>query len=173
MLKHTMVAIAAVIAGAGALPAVAAQTGYVCQLPVLQLSEDPADRFAQYTVKCNAKEPNIVAPVLTFSGEIDAQGSSPYFVKASYTVDPRDPNTFSLDATASYGQVATGQFSASAESLAVLPALFADSALWDANNNVLSVKEKPALWHVFTVDHVSAPMHALITDAGYASEPVK
>jgi len=171
MLKKTLVAMAAVIGGAAAMPALAANA-LKCEPPVVQVPADLETGVAQYTVQCVGANGLAVTPSVLFSGEVWAHGTPPYDIKASYSIDIRGAHAKKVGLDARDDQVANGVIRASTVSVASLPSQFAAQTEWDAKSSTLSIEEKPGVWRAFVIDHVADAGDSL-SDAGEASAPVK
>jgi hypothetical protein len=170
MLKKSLVALAAVIGGAAAMPAFAANA-LKCEPPVIQVAA--ADNAsAQYTVQCVGAAALTVTPTVSFSGEVYANATPPYEVKASYHIDVRDVIARKVGQDARDDQVAQGTLQASTVSVAALPSQFAAQTEWDGKSNTLSIEEKPGVWRAFVITPVADAGQSL-SDAGVASAPVK
>lgn len=171
MLKKSLVALAAVLGGAAAMPAMAAHA-LKCEPPVVQVAADSDKGAAQYTVNCEGAGMLTITPSVSFSGEVFAQGTPPYNVKATYAIDVRDAHAKKVGQDARDDQVAEGVLYASTVSIAALPSQFAAQTEWDAKSGTMSIEEKPGVWRAFVVEHVADAGQSL-SDAGVASVPVK
>ena len=171
MLKKSLVALAAVLGGAAAMPALAANA-LKCEPPVVQVAAGSEKGAAQYTVQCEGAGELTVTPSVSFSGEVFAQGTPPYNVKATYSIDVRDAHAKKVGQDAREDQVAEGMLYASTVSVAALPSQFAAQTEWDALSGTISIEEKPGVWRAFVVEHVADAGQSL-SDAGVASAPVK
>lgn len=171
MLKKSLVALAAIIGGAAAMPAMAANA-LKCQPPVVQVAGDSVKGAAQYTVQCEGAGALTVMPSVSFSGEVFAQGTPPYEVKATYSIDLRDAHAKKVGQDARDDQVADGVILASTVSVAALPSQFAAQTEWDAKSGTMSIEEKPGVWRAFVIETVADAGQSL-SDAGVASAPVK
>jgi len=170
MLKKSLVALAAVLGGAAAMPALAAPA-LKCAPPVIQVG-DVADKVvAQYTVQCEGAGALTVTPSVTFAGEV-LRGTPPYEVTATYSIDVRDAHAKKVAQDAREDQVAQGVLRASTVSVAALPSQFAAQTEWDAKSGTISIEEKPGVWRAFNIQHVEDAGQSL-SDAGVASAPVK
>lgn len=170
MLKKSLVAMAAIIGGAAAMPALAANA-IKCEPPVVQV---PAVEkgAAQYTIQCAGAAALTVTPAISFAGEIFANGTPPYEVKATYHIDVRDAHAKNIGQDARDDQVADGVLRASTVSVAALPSQFAAQTEWDATSGTMSIEEKPGVWRAYVIGHV-ANAGQVISDAGVAATPVK
>lgn len=171
MLKKSLVALAAVLGGAAAMPALAAPA-LKCEPPVIQVASHNDNGVAQYTIQCEGAGALTITPAVSFSGEVFANGTPPYEVKASYVVDVRTPHEKKVGQDARDDQVARGVMHASTVSVAALPTQFASQTEWDAKSGTISIEEKPGVWRAFAVIPV-ADAGASLSDAGVASTPVK
>lgn len=171
MLNKSLVALAAVLCGFSAAPALAANA-LSCEQPVIQVSSVADNSVAQYAIRCVGAHGLAVVPTVTFAGEVFAHGSPPYPVKASYNIDIRDPFVKSVTQEPRVDQVANGVLLSSTVSIAALPAQFASQTEWDALSGTLSIEEKPGVWRAFVLS--STPeLGPTISDAGTSSVPVK
>jgi hypothetical protein len=171
MLKKSLVALAAVLGGAAAMPALAAPA-LKCAPPVIQVGEAADKNVAQYTVQCEGARELTVTPSVTFAGEVFANGTAPYEVNATYSIDVRDAHAKKVSQDARDDQVAQGVLLASTVSIASLPSQFAAQTEWDAKSGTMSVEEKPGVWRAFVIQYVENAGQSL-SDAGVASAPVK
>ena len=171
MLKKSLVALAAVLGGAAAMPALAANA-LKCAPPVVQVAADSEKGAAQYVVQCEGAGALTITPSVSFSGEVFAHGTAPYEVKASYSIDVRDAYAKKIGQEARDDQVAEGVLHASTVSIAALPSQFAAQTEWDAKSGTISIEEKPGVWRAFVIEHVADAGQSL-SDAGVASVPVK
>lgn len=171
MLKKSLVALAAVLGGAAAMPAMAANA-LKCAPPVVQVAADSEKGAAQYVVQCEGAGALTITPSVSFSGEVFAHGTAPYEVKASYSIDVRDAYAKKIGQEAREDQVAEGVLHASTVSIAALPSQFAAQTEWDAKSGTMSIEEKPGVWRAFVIEHVADAGQSL-SDAGVASVPVK
>ncbi|KWA83827.1 hypothetical protein WL29_20905 [Burkholderia ubonensis] len=171
MLKKSLVALAAVLGGAAAMPAMAANA-LKCEPPVVQVAANTDNGVAQYTVQCQGASALTVTPAVSFAGEVFANGTPPYEVKATYSIDVRGAHATKVGQDAREDQVAQGVLHASTVSVAALPSQFAAQTEWDAKSSTISIEEKPGVWRAYVIDHV-ADAGQSISDAGVASVPVK
>lgn len=171
MLKKSLVAMAAVLGGAAAMPALAAPA-LKCEPPVVQVQALGDNGVAQYLVQCEGASSLTVTPSVSFAGEIFANGTPPYEVKATYNIDARGPHAKKIAQEPREDQVAQGVIRASTVSVASLPSQFASQTDWDAKSSTLSLEEKPGVWRAFVVETLSDAGQSL-SDAGVASAPVK
>ncbi|MFY2658676.1 hypothetical protein ACOTC5_32225 [Achromobacter xylosoxidans] len=173
--KKLLVAIAAAL-GAVAAPAFAQEHGggsnLKCDPPVVQVPADVRNPSAQYTVTCSGPDINTVTPVITFAGEVFANGTPPYLVKSTYNIDTRGLHARKVGEEARVDQVATGTLTASTASIAALPSQFAAQSYWDPMANVLSIEEIPGQWRAFSMSQ-SGIYDGSVVNAGVASTPVK
>ncbi|MBU9200444.1 hypothetical protein KTD31_03625 [Burkholderia multivorans] len=169
MLKKSLVALAAVLGGAAAMPALAANA-LKCEAPVIQVSSVDTGA-AQYTVQCQGASDLTITPSVTFSGEVFANGTPPYEVKASYLIDIRDAYSKKLGQDARADQLASGELHSSTVSVASLPSQFASQTDWDPKSSTLSIEEKPGVWRAYPVV-LNADTGPSLSDAGVASTPV-
>lgn len=171
MLKKSLVTLVAVLGGAAAMPALAANA-LKCEPPVIQVAADSDKGTAQYAVQCEGAGALTITPSVSFAGEVFAHGSAPYEVKATYRIDVRDAHAKKIGQEAREDQVAVGVLHASTVSIAALPSQFAAQTEWDATSGAMSIEEKPGVWRAFVVEHVADAGQSL-SDAGVASVPVK
>lgn len=171
MLKKSLVALAATIGGAAAMPALAA-SAIKCEPPVIQVPANADTGVAQYTVNCRGADKLSLVPSVSFSGEVFAHGTPPYVVKATYSIDVRDPHAKKVGQEARDDQVAQGVLQASTVSVAALPSQFAAQVEWDARSGTLSVQETPKAWRAYVIQPVADAGQSL-SDAGVATTPVK
>lgn len=171
MLKKSLVALAAVLGGAAAMPALAANA-LKCEPPVVQVAAGSDKGAAQYTIQCEGAGALTVTPSVSFAGEVFAHGTPPYDVKATYSIDVRDAHAKKVGLDARDDQIADGVLYASAVSIAALPSQFAAQTEWDAKSGTISIEEKPGVWRAFVIEHV-ADAGQTLSDAGVASVPVK
>lgn len=173
MFKLALITLAGILAGASA-PAMAS-TGYTCQAPSMEYAPSSNDGTTKFTILCQGNNINgkgVVSPLVTVFGEFNAQNSAPYLIRASYSIDPRDitPN---IEPGTPKTVLATGDISLGINSIAQLSQSLSKHFEWDPIRNLLSVKEKPHLWHAFSVDYVEIKGYAVVIDAGYASSAIK
>lgn len=171
MLKKSLVALAAVLGGAAAMPAMAANA-LKCEPPVIQVPVDADSGTSQYTVQCIGASGLTVTPSVSFAGEMFANGTPPYEVKASYIIDVRGKLAKEVGKEAREDQVATGTLHAATVSVSSLPSQFAAQTEWDAKSGTMSIEEKPGVWRAYVISQVADAGQSL-SDAGVASEPVK
>ncbi len=171
MLKKSLVALAAAIGGVAAMPALAAPA-IKCEPPVIQVATKAGTHSAQYTIACEGANQLAITPAVTFSGEVFANGTPPYEVKATYRIDLRDAHTKRTGQDARDDQVAQGTIQSSTVSVAALPTQFAAQTEWDAKSGTISFEEKPGVWRAFAVIP-QADAGSSLVDAGTASTPVK
>lgn len=171
MLKKSLVAMAAIIGGAATLPALAANA-LKCEPPVVQVSTAADKVSSQYTIHCAGANELTVTPSVVFAGEIFANSTAPYEVKATYSVDVRDAHAKKIGQDARDDQVAEGVLRASTVSIAALPSQFASQTEWDPQSSTISIEEKPGVWRAFVINRIADAGQSL-SDAGTASTPVK
>lgn len=175
MEKKLLVALAAVL-GAVTAPAFAQELGggsnLKCDPPVVQVPADVRNPASQYTVTCSGPDINTVTPIITFAGEVFANGTPPYLVKSTYNIDTRGLHARKIGEEARVDQVATGTLTASTVSIAALPAQFAAQSYWDPQANVLSIEELPGQWRAYSMS-ASGIYDGSVVNAGVASTPVK
>lgn len=169
MFKKSLVAVAAILCGSAALPSFAA--ALKCEAPVIQVAAEASHGISQYSINCQVSDPTVIGPSVSFSGEIDAHGTAPYLVKASYLIDMRSAHDIKVGVDARDDQLAAGTLVTSTLSVAALPTQFAAQSEWDANSAVLSVEELPGKWHAYTF--ILNKNGGSLIDSGVASSPVK
>lgn len=157
--------------GAQSFPALAAPT-MRCEPPVLQVPADPAKGVAQYTVTCKGADPQVLAPSVSFSGELLAHGTPPYAVDATYLVNTQSDHARRLALVPRANQIVTGGLKASTVSAAALPAQFAAQTVWDASSGALSIETAAGVWQVYSLHQADTADEAGLVDAGTASTPV-
>lgn len=140
-----------------------------CDPPVVQSSGNGEGSTSQYLISCEGAQANVLAPRVTFSGEILAKGTPPYLIKAAYSVDARDLVERN-QGTMQQGQVATGDLMTSTASVAHLPSQFSARTVWDPLSGTLSIEDRPDVWHAFSLS--LTPGERSLRDAGEASAPV-
>jgi len=174
MQKKFMVAVAAAVLGASA-PAFAQDAAGAatlnCDPPVIQVSDSRGPQ-AQYSVTCKGPNQNVVAPAITFAGEVMAHGTPPYLVKATYTIDTRGLHARKVGEEPRVDQVVTGTLTSSTASVAALPSQFSAQSYWDPIANVLSIEELPGVWRAYSMSS-PAILDGSVVHAGVASNPVK
>lgn len=142
-----------------------------CAPPLIAVSAgDKAS--AQYLVSCEGARTTEFAPKVVFAGELYAKGTSPYPVKATYTVNTQGDHSARMLTKPRADQIATGLLTSSTVSLAALPSQFAQQMEWDASTGTLSVEESAGTWRVFSVMHVNTVDEPSVQVAGVASAPV-
>jgi hypothetical protein len=171
MLKKSLVALAAVLGGAAAMPALAAHA-LKCEPPVVQVTDAGDKGSARYTVHCVGANALTLTPSVTFAGEVFAIGTPPYDVNATYSIDVSGVYAQKVGQDARDDQVAQGMIRASTVSVAALPSQFAAQSEWDGTSGTMSIEEKPGVWRAFVIEHV-ADAGQTLSDAGVASAPVK
>lgn len=168
-MKKTLVSMLAVLSGLAALPA-SAHT-LECAPPVLQVPSGGGT--AHYTISCVGVGYRTLTPMLSFSGEMYANGTPPYRVTPSYSIDIRNLAERKLNDEPRVDQVLTGSLQASTVSLAALPTELSNRIAWDSKAGAMSVEEKPGRWHVYTIRLGAEVGEASLVDAGFSSVPVK
>lgn len=169
MLNKSLVAFAAISLGGVALPSLAA--ALKCDPPVIQVARETERTDAQFSVSCQGAGPTTLAPTVTFAGDVNAHGTAPYLIKASYLIDLRTPADMKLGVDAREDQLALGVLYVSTPSVAALPSQFAAQTSWDPIGSVLSVHEQAGSWRAYSFV-LGLPGGSLI-EAGVASTPVK
>lgn len=156
----------------------------VCDPPVVTVSSTTESSVSRYTVECTAGAFLTVTPKITFRGTLDAKGTTPYAVKARYTVDVRDDLGRKLNEAPRADQLLQGALVSATESVAGLGNQFAQQTHWDPAG-VLSVEEGSGKWRIFSVtgeqrsDGVTSSGDEAVvldvgaTDAGIAHSPFK
>lgn len=168
MFKKSLVAVAAILCGSAAVPSFAA--ALKCEAPVIQVAKQADAGVAQYSITCQAADPRILAPTVTFAGEVNAQGTAPYLANASYFIDLRSATDLKLGVDAREDQVALGAIVASTLSVAALPTQFAAKTAWDPVSSVFSIEERPGQWRAYSF--VLNQSGGSLVDAGIASTSV-
>lgn len=163
MLAKTILAAMTVFVGATASAA-----ALECAAPVLQVTSVGASA-AQFTMHCEGKEHLTVAPEISLAGEMPAQHTPPYLLKADYRIDVRNLMTKAMNDTGRADEVVSGQVAVSVTSLSALPASVGQKLNWQPKDGVLSVEEKPGRWHVYALQVESDTGEAGLVDSGYAS----
>lgn len=168
-MKKTLVSMLAVLSGLAALPA-SAHT-LECAPPVLQVPAGGGT--AHYNINCVGVGYRTLTPMLNFAGEMYANGTPPYRVSPTYTIDIRNLAERKLNDELRVDQVMSGTLQASTVSLASLPTELSNRISWDSKSGAMSVEEKPGRWHVFTIRLGEEAGEASLVDAGFSSVPVK
>lgn len=169
MFKKSLVAVAALLCGSAALPSFAA--ALKCEPPVIQVAQEGDRGTAQYSIACQVIDKTVVAPTVTFAGDINAHGTAPYLVKATYLIDLRTEQDIKLGVDAREDQLAAGQLVTSTLSVAALPSQFAAQSEWDPIGSTLSVEEIPGQWRAFSF--LLGQSGGALVESGVASTPVK
>lgn len=169
MFKKSLAAFAAIMCGSVALPTFAA--ALKCEPPVIQVAKTEDKGAAQYSIYCQVADKTVFAPGVTFAGDIFAQGTPPYLVKATYFIDMRSEQDMKLGVEAREDQVASGMLQTSTQSVAALPSQFAAQTEWDPISSTFSVEELPGQWRAYTF--LLGQSGASLVEAGVASTPVK
>lgn len=169
MFKKSSMALAVILCGIAALPASAA--ALKCDAPVIQVADGNSKGNAQYSITCQAVDQTVLAPTVSFAGEVNAHGTAPYVVKAHYIIDLRTAQDIKLGVDARADQLASGVLRSSTPSIAALPTQFAAQTSWDPIGSVLSVEEAPGQWHAYSF--IQGLSGGSLVDAGVASTPVK
>lgn len=142
-----------------------------CSPPLLQVPADPHNGVTQYRVSCEGALSTEIAPKISYTGDLMAQGTPPYDVKATYRVDVQSAHGKTVHSTPGVDQVATGSLVASTESAAYLPAQFASQTTWDAASGTLSIEDSAGKWHLYSVGYRRFSTEPWIQSAGMASTP--
>lgn len=169
MFKQTLAAAAAILCGSAALPSFAA--ALKCEPPVIQVAQEADRGVAQYSIACQVIDKTVMAPTVSFAGDIKAHGTAPYLVKASYLIDLRSEQDVKLGVEAREDQVAAGQLVTSTLSVAALPTQFAAQTEWDPIGSSFSVEEVPGQWRSFAF--VLNASGGSLVESGVSSTPVK
>lgn len=171
MLKKSVVALAAVIVGAAAAPALAAPA-LQCEAPVIQVSSQSGPPTAQFSIACQGADALTVMPAVTFTGEMVSYATPPHLVNATYHLSVQDAHGKKVGQDAREDQVALGTLQAATMSIAALPSQFAHLTEWDAHSGTISIQEKPGVWRAFVITP-TADAGTSVSEAGTAATPVK
>lgn len=169
MKKSFVLALAALVGGA--LPLAASAHTLECAPPVLQVPAGGG--VSHYAITCAGIGYRTLTPQISFSGELYANGTAPYHVAPSYTIDIRNLVERKVGSDPRVDQVASGVIQASTASLAALPTELSNRVAWDSKSGALSVEEKPGRWHVYSLSLGDAAGDGSLVDAGFSSVPFK
>lgn len=153
------------------LPALAGNTAFFCEQPVLEPTQPATAPVTQFVLECASADALALAPSVRFAGELSTRGEPPYLVKGQYTVATDGLRLEVTEPTGQQATIAVGELAMASASLADLSAEVAQRIVWDGNHRVLSVESLPGQWQAFSVSFDEAGQPQLVR-AGLVSAPV-